>query len=119
MGIVIDQDECIGCESCVEICPEVFEMDDDGEKAVVINPDADARLTAFMTTVLPSLISEYCVWEGIFLNVKGYHSAGNRSPGSAAENLPASKMVWACNDDGRTMTSTVMRHMMIRITDSS
>lgn len=40
MAIVIDPDECIGCESCVEICPDVFEMDDDGEKANVINPDA-------------------------------------------------------------------------------
>jgi ferredoxin len=42
MGIVIDQDECIGCESCVEICPDVFEMDADGEKAVVTNPDSTA-----------------------------------------------------------------------------
>ncbi len=40
MGVVIDPDECIGCESCVEICPDVFEMDDDGEKAIVINADA-------------------------------------------------------------------------------
>ena len=40
MAIVIDQDECIGCESCVEICPEVFEMDADGEKATVIAPDS-------------------------------------------------------------------------------
>ncbi|MFO7802586.1 MAG: ferredoxin [Desulfovermiculus sp.] len=22
--VVLDQEECIGCESCVEICPEVF-----------------------------------------------------------------------------------------------
>ncbi|WP_319467026.1 ferredoxin [uncultured Pseudodesulfovibrio sp.] len=42
MAIVIDPDECIGCESCVEICPDVFEMDDDGEKAVVIAPDSTA-----------------------------------------------------------------------------
>ena len=42
MSIVIDQDECIGCESCVEICPEVFEMDSDGEKATVIKPNSDA-----------------------------------------------------------------------------
>ncbi|ADU62472.1 MAG: ferredoxin [Pseudodesulfovibrio sp.] len=42
MGIVIDHDECIGCESCVEICPDVFEMDSDGEKAIVINADSTA-----------------------------------------------------------------------------
>tara|TARA_B100000683_G_scaffold266446_1_gene298709 strand:- start:943 stop:1164 length:222 start_codon:yes stop_codon:yes gene_type:complete len=42
MAIVIDQDECIGCESCVEICPDVFEMDADGEKATVIAEDSSA-----------------------------------------------------------------------------
>ncbi len=36
---VIDWDLCEGCESCVAICPEVFEMGDDG-KAFVKNPDA-------------------------------------------------------------------------------
>ena len=40
MAVVIDADECIGCESCVEICPDVFEMDDDGEKAIVIAEDS-------------------------------------------------------------------------------
>ena len=30
----IDQDECIGCESCVELAPGAFEMGDD-EKAYV------------------------------------------------------------------------------------
>ena len=33
--ITIDEDECIGCESCVEICPDAFEFDDDTEKALV------------------------------------------------------------------------------------
>lgn len=32
----IDQDECIGCEACVEICPSVFSFNDDEEKADVI-----------------------------------------------------------------------------------
>ena len=41
MAIVIDRDECLGCETCVELCPAVFKMDDDGEKAVVIAPDSD------------------------------------------------------------------------------
>jgi ferredoxin len=36
-NITIDEDECLGCEACVETCPSVFAMDDDGEKAVVID----------------------------------------------------------------------------------
>lgn len=44
---VVDQECCIGCEVCVQICPEVFRMDDAGgdghghghdHKSVVHNP---------------------------------------------------------------------------------
>lgn len=41
MAIVIDENECIGCETCVELCPDVFEMNEDSEKAVVKEPDSD------------------------------------------------------------------------------
>lgn len=41
MAIVIDDDACMGCESCVEICPDVFEMNADGDKAVVINDSSE------------------------------------------------------------------------------
>jgi ferredoxin len=34
--VFIDTEECIGCESCVELCPEVFEFDDGSEKDRVI-----------------------------------------------------------------------------------
>ncbi len=34
--VVIDQEECIGCEACVELCPAVFAFDSDAEKAKVI-----------------------------------------------------------------------------------
>ena len=37
--VEIDKEECLGCESCVELCPEVFEMNEDEEKAVVILPE--------------------------------------------------------------------------------
>ena len=38
MKIVVDPDGCIGCEICVEMCPEdVLEMQDD--IATVVNPD--------------------------------------------------------------------------------
>lgn len=41
MAITIS-DDCMGCESCVELCPDVFEMNEDGDKAVVINPNSKA-----------------------------------------------------------------------------
>lgn len=37
--VSIEEDECIGCESCVEICPEVFEFDEASGKAKVIKPE--------------------------------------------------------------------------------
>ncbi|SHO50838.1 ferredoxin [Desulfopila aestuarii] len=40
--VQLDQDECIGCEACVEICPSVFAFDDDEGKAHVID-GADAE----------------------------------------------------------------------------
>jgi len=33
--VTIDADECIGCQSCLEICPEVFSFNSDTEKAEV------------------------------------------------------------------------------------
>ncbi len=35
--IVIDQDECIGCEACVETCPSVFVFDEEEGKAAVVD----------------------------------------------------------------------------------
>ena len=37
--VVIDEDECVGCESCTDLCPDVFEFDADSEKAIVIKPE--------------------------------------------------------------------------------
>ena len=39
MSVYIDEDECIGCGTCEEICPEVFKLNTDTEKAEVIMPD--------------------------------------------------------------------------------
>jgi len=37
--VYVDEEECIGCGSCEEICPEVFVLNEDTEKAEVIKPE--------------------------------------------------------------------------------
>ena len=37
--VYIDEEECIGCGTCEEICPEVFKFDETTEKAQVIKPE--------------------------------------------------------------------------------
>ena len=34
----VDEDVCIGCELCVDTCPEVFQMNDDGFAEPVADP---------------------------------------------------------------------------------
>lgn len=36
--VKIDQEACIGCETCVELCPEIFAFDPQETKAYVITP---------------------------------------------------------------------------------
>lgn len=43
MRPIVDKDLCIGDGACVEICPEVFELRDDG-LAYVINEDPGPEL---------------------------------------------------------------------------
>lgn len=38
MEAKVDRDTCIGCELCVSICPEVFEMDDEQIATVIASP---------------------------------------------------------------------------------
>jgi ferredoxin len=39
-GAVVDQDTCIGCGLCAQLCPKVFSMQDDG-KSKAVNPTGD------------------------------------------------------------------------------
>ncbi|HTZ18618.1 MAG TPA: ferredoxin [Dissulfurispiraceae bacterium] len=40
MNFVVDQDICIGCGRCMEICPAAFYLNEEIGKAEVIDPDA-------------------------------------------------------------------------------
>lgn len=47
MKAFVDQDTCIGCGLCPSICPDVFELGDDGKAHAIVDqvPD-DAEDTA-------------------------------------------------------------------------
>ncbi|MEJ5377476.1 MAG: ferredoxin [bacterium] len=34
--VYIEEDECIGCGTCQELCPEVFQLDETTQKARVL-----------------------------------------------------------------------------------
>lgn len=38
MKATVDKDLCLGCGICVEVCPEVFEMDDDSKAQAKVSP---------------------------------------------------------------------------------
>ena len=43
MKVIIEEEECLGCETCVELCPEVFQMNEGKGKAEVILPEGGSK----------------------------------------------------------------------------
>ncbi|MDL2324966.1 ferredoxin [Ruminococcaceae bacterium OttesenSCG-928-A16] len=46
MKVTVDRGACIGCGLCAEICPEVFEMDEDNIATIISQPDASTMASA-------------------------------------------------------------------------
>ncbi len=42
MNVIVDQDICIGCELCTQVCGEVFAMREDGNSHVIEGADVEA-----------------------------------------------------------------------------
>ena len=61
MKVKIDPDVCTGDEICVQMCPEVFEME--GDKAIVINEEVPEDLQDSVREATDSCPSEAIIIE--------------------------------------------------------
>ncbi|MCU0575077.1 MAG: ferredoxin [Syntrophobacteraceae bacterium] len=59
--VVLDDECCVGCGACAELCPEVFEMNDDGEKAHVILEEGGSE--ECIEEAIATCPSECIAWE--------------------------------------------------------
>jgi ferredoxin len=59
--IALVEDCCIGCGSCAELCPEVFEMDEEGETARVILPEGGDKTC--IEEAMAACPEECIVWD--------------------------------------------------------
>jgi len=48
--VVIDEAECIGCESCVEICPEAFRLNEDAVSEFISRDGLEQCIQAAIET---------------------------------------------------------------------
>jgi ferredoxin len=58
--VVIDEQECDGCQTCVELCPDVLEFDENAEVARVIDPEAE---DACIEEAIDSCPAECISWQ--------------------------------------------------------
>lgn len=43
MKAVVDQDLCISCGACIDVCPEVFDWNDDDKAQTIIDEISDGQ----------------------------------------------------------------------------
>lgn len=60
--VVVDQELCIGCGTCVGLCPNVFELDEEQGKSQVIMPEGGDE--ACIQDAIDSCPVSAISWEG-------------------------------------------------------
>lgn len=60
--LVVDQDKCIGCGTCVAICPEVFKLGENGKAEVKLKAKS-SKLKAKVEEAIDSCPVEAIKWE--------------------------------------------------------
>lgn len=54
MKVIVNRDNCIGCGACEALCPEVFQIDDEGLSTVIDNKDINEELLEKVTEAMES-----------------------------------------------------------------
>ncbi len=75
MKIKINQERCVGCGRCAEMCPSIFKLNDEG-KAVVINAkieECEVEPTGEKCAILSDIVkktADDCVVEAIDVDME-------------------------------------------------
>lgn len=54
MKVVVNRDNCIGCGACEALCPEVFQIDDEGLSTVISKEEVKEELLDKVTEAIES-----------------------------------------------------------------
>ena len=54
MKVVVNRDNCIGCGACEALCPEVFQIDDEGLSTVINKEEVKEELVEKVTEAMES-----------------------------------------------------------------
>ncbi|MDR3278991.1 MAG: ferredoxin [Synergistaceae bacterium] len=54
MAVKIDSDSCIGCGVCMQICPDVFGLDEEAGKATLLEPNETSEKADFIKEAIDS-----------------------------------------------------------------
>lgn len=58
MAITVNKETCIGCGSCAALCPQVFQMNDEGKSDVISQDDVECAKNAVQSCPVQAITVE-------------------------------------------------------------